>query len=58
MVSAPLNQLRLEVCLALAAAELILHQMADNGRIDCLCVHALLEAREPRLAIAAADRGS
>ena len=53
----PLNHLRLEVGLALAALELILHQMADNGWIDCLCVHSLLEAREPRPAFAVVDRG-
>ena len=42
--------------MAVPEAELILRQMANDGRLDHLCVQALLEAREPRLAIAAAYR--
>ena len=42
--------------MALAEAELLLRQMADDGRLDRRCVEALLAAREPRLAIAAAYR--
>ena len=42
--------------MAVPEAELILRQMANDGRLDHFCVQALLEAREPRLAIAAAYR--
>lgn len=37
-------------------AEAMLQAMADRGRLDRSCVQALLAAREPRLAIAAAYR--
>ena len=50
-----LTQVRVyKPALAPAEAERILQGMAASGRLDRRCVQALLEAREQRLAIAAA----
>ena len=45
-----------KAALAPEQAESILGRMAEAGQLDSRCVQALLQAREPRLAIAAAYR--